>query len=195
MTDFFHGRNLRCRAALAWLLLPAFAVQARSAVLDDLRGLFTEKLETISKAARTGRWDAYVTGYAWHAPWAYTDATRGRLNETTWGGGFGRSLRDDDGDRHSVYIMAFSDSHRATQFVAGYAWHRYWMRTPDSGVGLGYMAFIFSREDVANRWPLPAALPCVSVRWRRWEALGLFVPRVSKDIKGDVFFVFARIAL
>lgn len=189
------GQNPGRRAALTLVLLAAFAVPARSVTFDELSGLFTEKFKAIATTARSGDWDAYVTGFAWHAPWAYNNSTRGRLNEAAWGGGIGRSMRDGDGDRHSVYVMGFADSHRDPQFAAGYAWHRYWTPARNWHIGFGYMAFLTSRKDVAHHWPIPAVLPCLSIRCRRFEVLGLFVPRVSKDIKGDVFMVFTRIAL
>ena len=190
-----QGRSLGARRALTLALFTALAVPARSAVLDELREFFTGKIEAISTTARSGDWDAYATGFAWHVPWAYDNATRSRLNERAWGGGFGRSTTDGDGDRHSVFLMGFSDSHRAPQFVAGYAWHRYWKPAGDWHAGFGYMAFLTSREDVAHRWPIAAVLPCLSIRRGRCEIIGLFVPRVSKNIKGDVFFVFSRFAL
>jgi hypothetical protein len=62
-------------------------------------------------------------------------------------------------------------------------------------VGAGYLAFVFSREDVANHLPVPAVLPCASVQYGGVEVIGLFVPRVSRDIKGDVLFVYLRMPL
>ena len=159
----------------------------------NLRAMFSRKVSTVSQAVRMGDWETYFTGYAWHLPYKYHDATRDRLNETTWGGGFGRTLSDDDGDRHSVYFMAFADSHRSPQFNLGYGWQRYWNATRQLSLGAGYLAFLFSREDVANHLPLPALLPCLSVRYRGLEIIGLFVPRVSRDIKGDVLFVYLRV--
>ena len=107
--------------------------------------------------------------------------------------GFGRKIFDEDVDRHSVYLMAFADSHHAPQLNLGYAWQRYWRMTRNLGFGGGYLAFLFSREDVANHFPMPAALPCVSIQYRGLEIIGLFVPRISRDIKGDVLFVYLRL--
>ena len=187
--------NLGRRGALTLALLTVLAGPSRAAIAEELQEFFSGKLEAIATTARSGSWDAYATGFAWHVPWAYDSATRARLNEAAWGGGLGRSTIDEDGDRHSVFLVGFTDSHRASQFVAAYAWQRYWKPAPDWHVGFGYAAFLFSREDVANRLPLPAALPCLSIRRGRIEIFGLFVPRVSKDVKGDVFFVFSRFAL
>ena len=157
--------------------------------------MFTDKLVAINDAVRVGAWETYVTGYAWHLPYGYQDKTRSRLNETTWGGGFGRTLKDEDGDRHSVYFMAFADSHRDPQFNLGYGWQRYWSPTRKFSIGGGYLAFLFSRRDVANHLPIPALLPCASIRYGGVEVVGLFVPRISRDIKGDVLFLYLRVPL
>ena len=161
----------------------------------NLGEMFRSKLNAIDHALRLGEWETYITGYAWHLPYGYQESTRARLNETTWGGGFGRTIDDDDGDRHSVYLMAFADSHRAPQLNIGYAWQRYWQMSRNLNVGAGYLAFLFSREDVANHVPMPALLPCASITYRGIEVIGLFVPRVSRDIKGDVLFVYLRVPL
>lgn len=173
----------------------ALATPAAASPIGAVGGLFSEKLGAINTALRDGRWEAYFSGYAWHTPWGYNAPTRARLNEKTWGGGFGRSMKDGDGDRHSVFFVAFDDSHHDPQFIASYGWQRYWSPTQEVSLGAGYVAFVFSRKDVANYLPVPALLPCASLRYRRWELIGLFVPRISKDIKGDVFYFFMRAAL
>src|SRR5688500_9899198 len=121
-----HGwnRELGMRCILVAAGIFSLAQPAWSSPLN-LAGMFTDKIATIKDAVRDGDWETYVTGYAWHLPWGYQDTTRARLNETTWGGGFGRTLEDEDGDRHSVYLMAFADSHRQPQVNLGYAWQRY----------------------------------------------------------------------
>lgn len=182
------------RCILAALGFGLATVAGRSSVAG-LRDLFTAKLGSVQDAIQVGDWETYATGYAWHLPHGYQERVRDRLNETTWGGGFGRTIDDEDGDRHSVYVMAFSDSHRALQVNVGYGWQRYWRATRNVSLGAGYLAFFFSREDVANHLPIPALLPCASVRYGRIEVIGLYVPRVSRDIKGDVLFVYLRVPL
>jgi palmitoyl transferase len=172
----------------------AMPLQGWSAA-SGLAGMFASKWDAINLALRAGQWESYFTGYARHLPYGYNAATRVRLNEGAWGGGFGRTVKDEDGDRHSVYCMAFADSHRDPQFNIGYGWQRYWPVTRNVSLGAGYLAFLFSREDVADHLPLPALLPCASIRYRNLELVGLFVPRVSRAIKGDVVFVYLRVPL
>lgn len=187
-------RNWNIGCFLWAMSLGASTVSVSASVLD-LREMFASKRQSVADAIRTGDWEVYATGYAKHLPYGYQQSVRARLNETTWGGGFGRTIDDEDGDRHSVFVMAFSDSHRALQLNVGYGWQRYWNATKNLGLGAGYLAFVFSREDVANHLPVPALLPCVSARYGRLEVMGLFVPRISRDIKGDVLFVYLRVPL
>jgi hypothetical protein len=189
------GRNSRMLLVLGAVAMTLSAMPRGWAGPLSSSGVFDGKLDSMSEAIRFGQWESYATGYAWHLPQGYQETTRARLNETTWGGGVGRTIRDEDGDRHSVYLMGFADSHRAPQLNLGYAWQRYWRVTRNTALGGGYLAFVFSREDVANHMPMPALLPCASISYRGLEVIGLFVPRVSRDIKGDVVFVYLRVPL
>ncbi len=192
---FLSRDGVLMRGAFVVAVFAFTALPARAGLAEATAGFFSEKLESIQLALKGGQRELYATGYAWHLPWAYTKSTRARLNDATWGGGFGCWCTDKRGDRNSVYVIAFEDSHRSTQVVLGYAWQRYWVADRDWSLGWGYMAFLFSREDVAHRWPLPAALPCVSLRYRRWEVVSMYVPHVSKEVKGDVLYFFLRVAL
>jgi lipid IVA palmitoyltransferase len=180
------------RLAVVAIGLLALATSGRGGVADEVGGFFKERLESVRLALHEGEPELYVTGYTWHLPWTYDRATRTRLNSANWGGGIGRSHIDRRGDQNSVFFLAFSDSHRQPQFILSYGWQRPWLANREWGLSWGYMAFLFSREDVAHHFPLPAVLPSAAVRWRRLELVGLFVPRVSRDIKGDVFFLLLR---
>lgn len=181
----------RARGVLLAAVMTAVTIQGRADPFG-LAGMFAHKREAISDAIRIGQWESYASGYAWHLPYQYQGETRARLNETTWGGGVGRTILDGDGDRHSVCLLVFSDSHRTPQWNLGYGWQRYWSPTPDFGLGGGYLAFLFSRRDVANNLPIPALLPCASIRYRGIELIGMFIPRISRDITGDVLYFCLR---
>jgi len=156
-------------------------------------GLLAQQLGDVKTAFMAGGWDLYCTGYVWHLPWQYDADERSRLNERAWGGGFGRSFINKRGDKTSLFLMGFVDSHHDTQFSGGYMWNRYWSVTRGVDAGLGYSVFLFSRADVANHLPIPAALPCAVLRFGRGELVGYYCPHISEAIPGEVFFVFARI--
>lgn len=186
------GRGKKIALLLAGFVM--LTVPASAGISADLVNFLKAKRAAIDTTLRTGEPETYLAGYGWHAPSAYDRATRERLNENTWGGGFGRTSIDADGKRHSVYFMGFVDSHRDAQFNAGYSCLRYLAPMPKVEVGYGYMAFLFSRKDVMNHLPIPALLPCASIAYRSVELRGMFVPHVSNDIKGNVIFLFLRFA-
>jgi palmitoyl transferase len=186
----YSFRTLRI-LTIAFLFTSAVRAGTYSALVQSFAG----KFENIKLAAQYGQWDIYASGHALHLPWSYNTAERARLNSNCWGGGIGRSSWTANGDRHSLYLMSFSDSHRKQQYVAGYFWHRYRRVAHPLFLGWGYSAFLFSREDVANRFPLPGLLPDASIRYRNWELLGLYIPPITRVIKGDVFYVLARVGL
>jgi palmitoyl transferase len=193
---FSHSafRQVRlARASVGLAMACGLAAPARSGPMAELGGMFSYKFHCLGTALRSGQTDIFVTGYAWHMPWAYAEETRSRLNETTWGGGIGRSMVDDDGDRQGVFFVALRDSHRSPQYMLSYSWQRYLKPERPMSFGWGYMAFVFAREDVNGYSPIPALLPCVSFRGRHWEVLGMYVPRVNADIKGDVLFFYLRL--
>jgi len=133
-----------------------------------------------------GEWDLYLSGYAWHLPGSYTAARRSKLNSTTWGGGFGRSIGDDQGNRHSIFLMATQDSHYKPEYFAAYCWQHPLL--PDSAVQLdvGLSAFLFSRVDVEDGIPLPGLLPYLAVGSKRTQVMILYVPPIGRpDRRAD----------
>lgn len=142
-----------------------------------------------------GDWDLYLSGYAWHLPGSYTAARRSKLNSTTWGGGFGRSIGDDQGNRHLIFVMGTQDSHYKPEYFAAYCWQH--PLIPDSPVQLdfGISAFLFSRVDVEDGIPLPGLLPYLAVGSKRTQLIMLYVPPIGDLIGGQTVYFFARVLL
>jgi palmitoyl transferase len=158
---------------------------------QDLKDAHAYHYRRAKDAFHDGRNDVYASGYTWHAPWAYTSERRHHeLNDIAWGGGFGRSVVDADGDTHSLYAIASQDSHFKPQYLAGYLWTTYWPLAGALQGGLGYSVFLFSRGDIGGWVPLPGVVPAASLRWRRVELVGVFVPGVAHA--GNVGYVVAR---
>lgn len=180
---------------LARVFAPLLAAAVLSfppaAKADGFREAVAYKYERSLAALRDGRWDAYATGYTWHAPWAYDAEKRGQLNSAGLGGGLGRSVVDANGDTHSLYGLAFRDSHYKTQYTAGYAWTTYWPASKYVDVGLGYTVFLFSRSDVGHYAPLPLAGLLASVRHGDFELMGTVIPGIGHD-SGNIAFLFVR---
>ncbi len=169
----------------------AFAGPAHADWWEDLKQAHAYHYRRAKDALEGGRNDWYASGYTWHAPWAYGSERRHHeLNDIAWGGGFGRSVVDPDGDTHSVYAIASQDSHFKPQYFAGYMWTTYWPLAGTLRGGLGYSVFLFSRGDIGGWFPTPGIVPAASLRWGSAELLGVFVPGVAHA--GNVGYVVTR---
>jgi palmitoyl transferase len=182
-------RTSRVLALVAAALF--FVGPARADWWEDFKDLHAYKWERAKEAFHNGRDDYYVSGYIWHAPWAYSyDRRHNELNDIAWGGGYGRSVADPNGNTHSLYALAAQDSHYKPQYLAGYLWTTYWPLGGSLSGGLGYTVFLFARSDIANYFPLPGIAPVASLRYRRAELLGAYIPGVAGA--GNVGYVLAR---
>lgn len=176
---------MRYVALLVGLLLTGAAAAA------SLGDSVSYKWERSKEAWRQGSWDLYLTGYAWHAPYAYSKQKREEYNDFAVGGGLGRSVFDEDGDRHSLYGMVFRDSHYKPQYTAGYAWMRYWGGREAVSLGLGYTVYLFARSDINHYIPAPMAGLLASARYDDFELMVAAVPFGKAD-SGNIALVFLR---
>jgi palmitoyl transferase len=168
-----------------------FAKAAQADWWQDTKDVLAYKYQRSKDALSLGRNDYYVSGLIWHAPWAYSHERRhDELNEAAWGGGFGRSVVDPNGNTHSLYATVFRDSHYHPQYNVGYMWMTYWPLAGRLQGGLGYSVFVFSRDDIANRYPFPGILPGASLRYRGFELIGTYLPGFTPG--GNVGYFFAR---
>src|SRR5258706_3440229 len=156
-------------------ILAVLACLSPIASADSFGDTFAYKVERSRSALDDGRWDVYLTGYAWHAPYAYSKEKRDELNDAALGGGLGRSVVDANGNTHSLYGMIFRDSHYKAQYTAGYAWMTYWPATEKLDFGLGYSVFLFARSDIGKYFPTPLASPIASVRYGDFELMATAV--------------------
>ena len=136
-----------------------------------------------------------VTGYAYHLRSTYTEEKLKELNEHAWGGGWGRTITDPDGDTHTLFLFGFHESHNKVQWNLGYLYSTYW--GPQDGLqgGLGIAPFIVQRPDIASGIPIPVVLPIASLKYRKATLMFTYIPTVNNGINnGSVAFVFGRYA-
>jgi lipid IVA palmitoyltransferase len=176
-------------AAMRYVALLPAVFLAGTAAAAGLGEIASYKWDRSKEAWREGSWDAYLTGYAWHAPYAYNKQKREEYNDFAAGGGVGRSIMDEDGDKHSLYALAFRDSHYKPQYTIGYAWMRYW--GGGLSFGLGYTMYVFARSDVNHYLPAPMAGLLGSMRYGSFELMVAAVP-FGKDDSGNIALVFGR---
>lgn len=150
--------------------------------------------ETVGDIVENGAWDLYVSGHAHHSRSTYTEKRLGKLNENTWGLGFGKTIRNEKGNEESLYALVIRDSNKNDQWSAGYAYQ--WIY-PVAGsgleVGAGISALLIRRHDWFDGVPFPAVLPVASIGIRQAKLMTTYVPRMStRKGKGNVLLVFAR---
>lgn len=139
-----------------------------------------------------GTTERYLSGYAWHNRYMYSRDRIKTYNELAWGGGLGKGLFDKDGDLHSLYALAFLDSHQNIEPVIGYSF----LKTIHFGnyayVGGGFAVLVTSRPDIFHYTPIPGLLPWVSVSYRRVSLCATYIP--GKKNVGNVLFIIGKIA-
>uniref|UniRef100_UPI00333FD89D lipid IV(A) palmitoyltransferase PagP n=1 Tax=Castellaniella defragrans TaxID=75697 RepID=UPI00333FD89D len=138
----------------------------------------------------TGHNDLYLTGWAWHNRAMYSARKIREFNEGAWGGGYGRSIYDEDGNWQGLYFMSFLDSHARVQAMAGYGFLNIADLSPNWHVGAGYTLFLMSRKDINDYIPFPGVLPLVSVGYRKASVFATYIPGARGA--GNVLFVFGK---
>jgi palmitoyl transferase len=158
-------------------------------------GLWAKTRTHVVDIAEQGRWDLYLSGYAYHLRRSYSDTSLQKLNEKAWGAGIGKTLRNADGNDESLYFMGLRDSRRHAQWMAGYAYQ--WVHGFGSGQGLeagiGVTAALVKRQGMFGGMPFPSLLPVASIGTRNVKLMATFIPHVAiRNNKGNVVLLFAR---
>lgn len=147
----------------------------------------------VKDAWHNGTPTVYFSGYAWHDRNTYTEEKIESFQERAWGGGYGITKVNDQGDSFGWYGLIFRDSHNNYTKMFGWGAMTYWPKQSDFAAGLGYTIFIASRPDIYSNIPFPGILPLVSVKVSRAEIFGTFIPNVGGGVNnGNVAFVFGR---
>ena len=134
--------------------------------------------------------ELYLTGYAWHNRYKYSENKIGTYNENAWGGGLGKGFFDENGDWHGLYAFAFLESHSKVEPIAGYAFLKTLHMTETSNIGLGFTVFLTARPDVFHGIPFPGALPWAGLNYRQLSLLATYIPGGSNV--GNVLFVLIK---
>jgi palmitoyl transferase len=194
---------------LAGMLCLAVAMPAVAADDGTDEAGFTDGLKDKTVEASHKAWDytkriwnegdntLYLSGYAYHGRHTYSPEKIAEFNEEAWGGGFGRTLLDENGNSNSLFGLAFLDSHSDVQAQVGYAREWRWQFAEHAAVGAGFVAMLVTRSDMFNNIPFPAVLPLASLEIHGVGLMASYVPKLNGGDggNGDVLFLFGRINL
>jgi palmitoyl transferase len=187
------------RRTIASLALSAGALCATTAhafECADLWDWLDKGCRRVVDTYENGGNELLVSGYSYHVPATWTAERRAELNAEAWGGGWGRTTEDPNGDQHTVFFLGFLDSHKNAQLQIGYAWNRYWGPREGLQVGLGWTGMIVQRPDIAEGIPFPVLLPLLSFKYQKAQMVMTYIPNVGGGINnGSTLYVFGRIGL
>lgn len=164
-------------------------IQASSSTSTP-KGIWASWKENLQYTWQSDKFDLYVPLYTWHNRAFYSAEKIASYNEQPWGMGLGKYHFDRSGNRHSLYTMAFADSHSEVQLIAGYGYEKVW-HAEEGGwrVGLGGTLGLTARGD--DRYiPIPFVLPLVSVEKDRLSLQATYVPG-GKNF-GNILFLWLR---
>lgn len=169
--------------------LPAAETPQQAPAEGESPSLFTRIGQRFSNIWVNGKWDLYVPAYAWHNRLMYHTGEAEKFNENPWGGGFGKSYFDEDGDQHALYTMGFMDSNNRFQPIVGYAYVKNWQVFNDFFLGLGFTAGITARHEY-HYIPFPGALPIASIQYKNVAIQATYIP--ERYNHGNVLFTWFR---
>ncbi|OCA53338.1 lipid IV(A) palmitoyltransferase PagP [Photorhabdus namnaonensis] len=141
-------------------------------------------------------WDApdnelYLPVITWHNRHTYDKEKIDRYNERPWGFGYGKYRYDQDNDWHSLYAMAFMDSHNRLEPIVGYGFQKMWIPGDLDGfrMGIGFTLSVTARHDYYYV-PIPLPLPLFSIEYDRLSLQGTYIPGTYNN--GNVLFAWLR---
>lgn len=171
-------------SVMLYFSIPAWAFEWRS-VWNGFKS-------DVSDTFCSDKYELYVPLRTWHNRLTYDRDNIKGYNERPWGGGLGQYYIDEKGNQHSLYAMAFKDSHNDWEPIAGYAWQKNWRldKTGDWRIGAGFTVFVTARSDF-DYIPFPAALPLLALEYKRLAIQGTYVPGFSRN-SGNVALVWAK---
>ncbi|MFT3849398.1 MAG: lipid IV(A) palmitoyltransferase PagP [Propionivibrio sp.] len=137
-----------------------------------------------------GQWELYLPLHTHHLRSKYSQEQIDSYQETPYGFGFGRGLYNESGNWEGIFAMGFQDSHFKPSYTAGYGWKATWRPMEDTRVGLGYIAGLMTRSDVAGYFPFPVVLPVASLAYKNLSLETTFVPGAAGA--GNIFFIWAK---
>jgi palmitoyl transferase len=123
-----------------------------------------------------GTTELYLPLHTYHLRSAYSKEKIDSFNESPWGLGLGKGTYDPDGDWHGIFAMEFQDSHYKPEYVLGYGYKTFWPIYDELKFGLGYVAFVTTRSDWGHYTPVPAALPMITLEYRKFSFDTIYVP-------------------
>ncbi len=151
---------------------------------------FRRVWDPVAYAYEHGDWEFYLPFATYHSRGTYTQEQIDSYQERPPGFGIGKGYYNEKGNWEGVYAMGFQDSHFKPSYTVGYGWQAIWRPGADVRLGLGYVAGLMTRADVANYVPFPIVLPTASLAYKNFSVAATYVPPGADA--GNVLFLWAK---
>lgn len=139
--------------------------------------------QTLADTWESDQYELFIPINTWHNRHFYQSEKIDEYNEQPWGIGAGKYRYDNDGDWHSIYGMAFLDSHKKAQVVTGYAFQKMWHANKDFRMGAGYTLGATFRKDYPF---LPVIAPIASIEYKHIALQSTYI--FGGDGNGNILF-------
>ena len=179
------------------LLLPVASLAAPPKEQTELarppkyQVMFAAFCKRIADLWHSDQYSLYIPAYTWHNRLMYDSDRVKEYNENPWGVGVGKSVTDEKGNTHLLFIMEFQDSHNKFEPYGGYAFQKNWYldQAKDWSAGIGYVLGITARDQY-NYIPFPLPLPIGGIKYKNFAVQAAYIPGLYND--GNVLFTWAR---
>jgi len=152
-------------------------------------GVWFDVKDVLSQTWQSNNYELYLPINTWHNRSDYSSEKINGFNEQPLGLGIGKYRFDENGNWNALYVMAFQDSHRDWEPVAGYAFQKIWRPAEDIRLGAGYTVGFTVRHDM-HYLPIPGILPIVSVEYKEVSLQSTYVP--GGEGHGNILFTWIR---
>lgn len=149
-------------------------------------GILADVQDSLTKTWQAQRHELYLPVNTWHNRCCYSAEKIASYNEQPWGLGISKYRIDQDGDWHSLYIMAFLDSHSNVEPIVGYGFQKVWRNSDGFRLGLGYTLGITLRESSSYLLPTPLLAPLVSIGYKDLSVQSTYI--VGGEGYGNILF-------
>lgn len=175
---------------LITILVTVFALSTRAHADDTSNDTIWGGIKSsLSATWVSNDYELYIPIHIWHNRSYYSTDKIDKYNEQPWGLGVGKYRLDKDGDWHSLYAMAFSDSHNDIEPVAGYGFQKMWRPDDNFRLGAGYTLGLTLREDFNYR-PIPIIAPLASIEYKQLALQSAYI--FGGNGNGNILFTWLR---
>jgi palmitoyl transferase len=148
--------------------------------------LWSDVQDSLFQTWQSQNYELYIPVNTWHNRNFYSAEKIARFNEQPWGLGVSKYRTDNEGNWHSLYAMAFLDSHNKIEPIVGYGYQKIWRTLEDIQLGVGYTTGLTLRQTSSYLLPIPVVAPLMSIGYKSLTVQSTYI--IGGEGYGNVLF-------